>query len=42
MCIDIQLNEKKKMGDKRVDEEVEIVEAHIKKGKILRLAAVVG
>ncbi|XP_029667339.1 uncharacterized protein LOC115238007 isoform X2 [Formica exsecta] len=32
MCIDIQLNEKKKMGDKRVDEEVEIVEAHIKKG----------
>lgn len=33
MCIDIQLNEKKKMGDKIVDEEVEIVEAHIKKGK---------
>lgn len=34
MCIDIQLNEKKKMGDKITDEEVEIVEAYVKKGNV--------
>lgn len=37
--MEIQANEKKqqKMGDKSTDEDVQIVEAHIYRGKALRL-----
>lgn len=34
MCMDIPLEEKKKMGDKNIDEDVQIIEVHIYKGKI--------
>lgn len=33
MCMDIQFNEKK-MGDKSIDEDVQIIEAYINKGKV--------
>lgn len=38
MCMDVQVNEKeKKMSEKSVDEDVQIVEARVNRGKLLRL-----
>lgn len=34
MCMDIPLEEKSKMSDNSVDDDVQIIEAHIYKGKI--------
>jgi hypothetical protein len=33
MCMDIQFNEKKKMGDRSAEEDVQIIKTYINKGK---------